>query len=130
MTDTTPNEDNTPNTNGAIPAHGGTLVNRALRGEMREAVREKAASLRQIILSPMNISDLELIATGAFSPLTGFMGQADYASVVSDMHLTNGLPWTIPVTLPVDAETANAIEEGQSLGDTGISLHNFKETGQ
>jgi len=112
VTDTT-NE--TATTNGSIPAHGGTLVNRVLRGEMREAMREMSAGLRQIVLSPMSVSDLELIATGVFSPLTGFMTQADYSSVVQDMHLTNGLPWTIPVTLPVDAEMAKGIEEGQSV---------------
>ncbi len=99
----------------AISPHGGTLVNRLLRGDMAQATREAAASMKTIVLSPMNVSDLELIAIGALSPLTGFMGQADYRSVVDDMHLTSGLPWTIPVTLPIDAETAATIQEGQSL---------------
>ncbi len=72
-------------------------------------------SLKEIILSPVSVSDLELIAVGALSPLTGFMGQADYRSVVHDMHLANGLPWTIPVTLPVDASEAESIQIGQSV---------------
>jgi sulfate adenylyltransferase len=63
----------------------------------------------------MNVSDVELLATGVISPLTGFMGEVDYKSVVHDMHLTNGLPWTIPVTLPVDSETAKDIQIGQSV---------------
>ncbi len=100
---------------GAIAPHGGTLINRRLRGEMAQATRELAKGLRQITLSPVNISDLELIATGAFSPLTGFMNRADYQNVVHNMHLASGLPWTIPVTLAVDEDTAGSIEVGQSV---------------
>jgi sulfate adenylyltransferase len=63
----------------------------------------------------MNISDLEMIAIGAYSPLTGFMKQADYNSVVHDMHLSNGLPWTVPVTLAVTEEQAADIDIGQTV---------------
>lgn len=111
--------DQTPPSNadyvGSIAPHGGTLVNRQLRGEMAESTRQMAATLKQVVLSPMNVSDLELIAVGALSPLTGFMAQADYRSVVQEMHLTNGLPWTIPVTLAVDADEAADIKVGQSI---------------
>ncbi|MBN1119705.1 MAG: sulfate adenylyltransferase [Anaerolineae bacterium] len=100
---------------GSIAPHGGTLINRLLRGDMAQSTREMAQSLARVVLSPMNISDLELIAVGALSPLTGFMGQADYKSVVDNMHLTNGLPWTIPVTLAVDEATADKIEVGQTV---------------
>jgi len=100
---------------GSIAPHGGTLVNRRLRGDMAASTREMAQNLKTILLSPMNVSDLELIAIGALSPLTGFMGQADYRSVVNDMHLMNGLPWTIPVTLPVDTGVADGIEIGESV---------------
>jgi sulfate adenylyltransferase len=113
--DDTANPDNGSTYVGSIAPHGGTLINRVLRGDMAEATRDMAKSLRTIMLAPMNISDLELIATGALSPLTGFMGRADYDSVVHDMHLSNGLPWTIPVTLPVEAEVAAEIEVGQSV---------------
>ncbi len=100
---------------GAIAPHGGTLINRYLRGDMADSTREMAKALKTIVLSPMNVSDVELIACGALSPLAGFMGQADYRKVVYDMHLSNGLPWTIPVTLAVDEETANGIEVGRTV---------------
>jgi sulfate adenylyltransferase len=63
----------------------------------------------------MAASDLEMIAVGAFSPLTGFMGQEDYDAVIDNMRLSNGLPWTVPVTLPVDDDTAAGLEEGQEI---------------
>lgn len=100
---------------GSIAPHGGTLVNRMLRGDMADATREMAKGLKTIVLSPMNVSDVELIAIGALSPLTGFMNEADYTSVVHNMRLANGLPWTLPVTLPVDRETADEIKVGQSV---------------
>src|SRR5574341_2505755 len=82
---------------------------------MAESTREMARKLKTIELSPMNLSDLELIAVGALSPLSGCMGEADYQSVRDHMHLSNGLPWTIPVTLAVDEDMANDIEIGKSV---------------
>jgi sulfate adenylyltransferase len=98
-----------------ILPHGGQLVNRLLRGEMRQAVRERAERLPKVNLNNMNLSDLELIATGAMSPLTGFMGQADYERVVREMRLSNNLLWSIPVTLPVDDDVAATVEAGQEI---------------
>jgi sulfate adenylyltransferase len=100
---------------GSIPPHGGQLVNRVLRGALREAALERAHSFPQIQLTRMAVSDLELIATGALSPLTGFMTRDDYDSVIDSMRLANGLPWTIPVTLPVDDELAAGLAEGQEV---------------
>ncbi len=97
------------------PPHGGQLVNRMLRGQMRQAVRERAENLHKINLNAMNLSDLELIAVGAMSPLAGFMGQADYERVVSEMRLSNNLLWSIPVTLAVDTDTADTITLGQEI---------------
>ena len=99
---------------GPLP-HGGTLVNRVLRGELRAAMQERAKSLRAVQLSPMAASDLELIAVGAFSPLTGFMGRADYERVVHEMRLASGLVWSVPVTLPVEADAAKALIEGTEI---------------
>ncbi len=100
---------------GAIAPHGGTLVDRVLRGASKEAALERAAALRKVSLNPTAVSDLELIAIGAFSPLTGFMARADYESVLEDMRLSNGLVWTIPITLPVSRETADELKEGEEI---------------
>ncbi len=115
----------------SIPPHGGTLVDRVLRGEMKAAVAERAINLPRVPLTPMAVSDLELVAIGAFSPLTGFMNQADYERVVDDMHLSNGLPWTIPVTLPLDDEVAAQVKPGQEValieGDRVLAVMEVQE---
>ena len=98
-----------------ILPHGGQLVNRMLRGEMRQAVQERAEQLPKIDLNNMNLSDLELISNGAMSPLTGFMGRADYERVVGEMRLSNNLLWSIPVSLPVSDDVAATIEIGQEI---------------
>jgi sulfate adenylyltransferase len=100
---------------GSIPPHGGQLVNRVLRGALREAALERAQSFPRVQLTKMAASDLEMIAVGAFSPLTGFMNQEEYNSVIDTMRLPNGLPWSIPVTLPVDEATAAELKEGQEV---------------
>jgi len=107
----------------AIAPHGGTLVDRVLRGEEREKGLRKARSLKKIALSSMAVSDLELIAVGAFSPLTGFMTQADYESVVGDMRLSSGLIWSIPITLPVSREVADNLHEGEAVALVEDSQH-------
>lgn len=98
-----------------IAAHGGILIDRLLTGDARQAAVERASGLERIILNDLNLADLEMIATGGLSPLTGFMGQADYTSVVHTMRLANGLPWTIPVTLAVSAEQGSRIQAGQTV---------------
>lgn len=106
----------------AIAPHGGTLIDRTLRGTLREAAIERAAHLPRLTLNAVNLSDLELIGNGAFSPLQGFMGEADYHSVVDEMYLPNGLPWTIPVTLAVTPDEAETVRIGQEVAlhdDTG-----------
>ena len=91
-----------------IKAHGGRLINRLADGTARESWLERAGSLPKILLNQREISDLDMIAVGAFSPLEGFMGPDDYHSVVDVMRLADGLPWTIPVTLAVtEAEAAD-----------------------
>jgi sulfate adenylyltransferase len=98
-----------------IAPHGGTLINRVLTGAAREAALERAHALPAIELDAWSLSDLELIATGAFSPLTGFFGEADYKSVVARTRLANNLPWSIPITLRVAT--------GTKLGDE-VALRN------
>lgn len=86
--------------------HGGRLVNRVLEGGSRDEWLTRAEKLPRVILNPRELSDVEMIATGAFSPLNGFMGERDYLNVLSECRLANDLPWTIPVTLAVtEAQT-------------------------
>ena len=98
-----------------IRPHGGVLVDRVLRGEVREAVHERAEQMTKIPLDRMGLSDLELIAIGALSPLTGFMRQANYDRCVAEMRLTSGVLWSIPVTLAVEKDLADRIQEGQEV---------------
>lgn len=95
-----------------IKPHGGRLVNRVLIQEEAEA---KARELKKIALNARTLSDLELLAVGAFSPLEGFMGRLDYEKVLYEMRLASGLPWTIPITLAVEAEEAKALKEGEDV---------------
>ena len=98
-----------------IRPHGGVLVDRVLRGEVRQAVHERAGQMVKVPLDSMGLSDLELIATGALSPLTGFMGKDEYERCVAEMRLTSGLVWAVPVTLAVDQDLADRIQLGQEV---------------
>jgi sulfate adenylyltransferase len=102
-----------------IPAHGGTLVQRICSPAQREQFLAQGETLPALTLSDREISDLEMIAIGGFSPLTGFLGSADYRQVVESMHLVNGLPWSIPITLSVTEEVAKGLKL-----DSTIRLNN------
>jgi sulfate adenylyltransferase len=87
------------------------------------ALAERAKSLPPVRLGLRALADLEMIAVGAFSPLTGFMTSADYEGVLRDMHLANGLPWSLPVTLSASSEDAKAWEGKQvALADEDGNL--------
>ena len=98
-----------------VEPHGGKLTPILLQGEELEQEKKKAADLPAVKMSSRETSDLIMMAMGAFSPLTGFMKQADYESVVETMHLENGLVWPIPITLSVSKEQANSIEKGDEI---------------
>jgi len=84
-------------TDRLIAPHGGALVDRT--GERPEDLD----ALERIPLTSRELSDLDMIASGALSPLEGFMGRADYERVVEEMHLVSGLPWALPVCLAVES---------------------------
>lgn len=92
-----------------MPPHGGTLVNRLVAGPKADALKKEAASLPRINLTHKQSCDLELIANGGYSPLTGFMGKSDFESVCTRMTLANGSVWAIPILLSVSKENAPKI---------------------
>ena len=98
-----------------IQPHGGRLIDRMANPAERERWLGQAPRLPKITLSRREISDLEMIAVGAFSPLEGFLGRADYESVVDKMRLANGLPWSIPVTIAVTEEEAKTLSAGSDI---------------
>ncbi|OXS52719.1 sulfate adenylyltransferase [Cohnella sp. CIP 111063] len=103
----------------AILPHGGTLINRVVEGQEREALLAQAADWVSIPVNAWTISDLDLIGVGAFSPLTGFMNEDDYLSVVNDMKLTSGAIWSIPITLAVSEDYAKKLSVGQKAALVG-----------
>jgi len=107
----------------SIKPHGGTLVNRVAEAGEREALLAEAKQLPVIPVNNWTISDLDLIGVGAFSPLTGFMTQEDYESVVENMRLASGLVWSIPITLAVEPELAARLGKGDRAalrGEDGV----------
>jgi sulfate adenylyltransferase len=98
-----------------IAPYGGTLVDRRVAAGEIDDVRSQAASLKQVDINSVALSDLYLIGVGAFSPLEGFMGSADYEAVVDRIQLANGLPWSIPITLPVSAAVADTLTVGETV---------------
>jgi len=102
-----------------IAPHGGRLVNRVPPQAEQAGLREQMAGKRAVTLGPREVSDLLMLGVGAFSPLEGFLTSADYHAVVREGRLASGLPWTIPVVLPVAEDIAKAIKVGEEVGLRG-----------
>jgi sulfate adenylyltransferase len=101
-----------------IQPHGGTLVNRIATGARKAELEAKAKDITTLTLEDRYGADIEMIAVGAFSPLTGFMGKADSESAIEHMKLTNGLAWGIPILLPVgDDYDSLSVGEEIALND-------------
>jgi sulfate adenylyltransferase len=112
---------------GAVP-HGGVLINAFASDVDVARLRTEAESLFLRELNAREASDVEMIAIGGYSPLSGFMGAADYKTVVDSMHLENGLPWTIPVTLSIGDEDKDNAKPGTRIalaweGDPIVVMH-------
>src|SRR4029453_282872 len=86
----------------ANPPHGGQLVNRELTGAARDEALREAKTLPAIDIHDFELSDLEMIASGAMSPLTGFLDKRDFDSVVENARLASGLVWSIPIVFAPD----------------------------
>lgn len=99
-----------------IEPHGGRLIDRVVHGAAKVELLDRAAKkMKRLKLTPQEVYDIELIATGAFSPLEGFMCKADYDSVVDMMRLENGLVWSLPVVLAADNKEADNLKEGEDI---------------
>jgi sulfate adenylyltransferase len=98
---------------GRLAPHGGTLVDRFAPPAEQERLRARAETLPHIELDLRERADLELIATGAASPLTGFLGSADYRRVLAELRLRDGTVWPLPLTLAVDPATRPALRVGR-----------------
>jgi sulfate adenylyltransferase len=106
-----------------IEPYGGTLVNLLVPAEEQAEWSSHARSLPRIQLSARNICDLELLATGGFSPVARFMGEADYRRVLAEMRLANGALFPIPITLAVPEETTGIKLDGEiALADSYNNL--------
>ncbi|WP_144864068.1 sulfate adenylyltransferase [Hyella patelloides] len=98
-----------------IAPHGGTLINRIVTEEQKAEFLAQADSLPKVQLDKRATSDLVMIAIGGFSPISGFMGEADYQGVVDDMRMADGTVWSVPVTLSVSEEVAAPLKEGSLI---------------
>lgn len=100
-----------------ISPYGGKLIDLVVDGEERQELLERSSRLPSVQISQRALCDLELLATGAFSPLDRFMGKADYDRVLTEMRLTDGTLFPIPVTLPVDEDSLPSWGEQITLSD-------------
>jgi sulfate adenylyltransferase len=105
-----------------VTPHGGVLVDQIVTGAAAEALAARAASLPRIVLDAREQADVELIATGAASPIRGFLGKADYERVVAELRLADGTVWPLPLTLAVDDETRRQLGDAAALHDASGRL--------
>jgi len=96
-------------------AHGGSLVNLMVDEQRAELLKETAKDLPDVVLNDRQLCDLELLATGGFSPLEGFMVRPDYEAVLDRMRLQDQTLWPVPVCLDVSESVAVNLEGGQSV---------------
>ena len=101
-----------------ISPYGGKLVDLMVPASELAAAKAYASTLPSIQISARAVCDLEMLATGAFSPLDRFMGEADFRRVLTEMRLANGALMPIPITLPVRAEDGLTIGQDVALRDS------------
>ncbi len=107
-----------PTLSTLIPPYSGSLVNLVPSPEEREELRSRVVALRSIQISDRSVCDLELMATGGFSPVDRFMSESDYRSVLGGMRLANGCLFPVPIILPIDAAVKPQLDEQIVLRDS------------
>ena len=99
-----------------VPPHGGQPLKPLLAFDaVRAAEIARAQGLKTVALTSREVSDLHMFAMGAYSPLPGFMGHDDWRSCCVDMRVENKMFWPIPITLPVDGDTADGLSVGEDV---------------
>ena len=98
-----------------IPPYGGTLLPLLADAERAAAIRAEARELSSLDLDWRQICQLELLLTGALSPLTGYMGRAEMSAVLSGLRLVDGRFWPLPVMLAVPEQAARGLSPGQTV---------------
>jgi sulfate adenylyltransferase len=105
---------NTQSQSHLIAPHGGELINLLLKPEYAAETKAESRDFPSWDLTPRQICDLEMLLNGGFSPLTGFMNKADYESVCSNMRLSSGLLWPMPITLDITEAFAKTLQPGST----------------
>ncbi len=99
-----------------IRPHGSDeLMTLLLEGDALAAEQTRAAEMPQVSITSRETGDLIMLGIGGFTPLTGFMGKADWQGVCADMKMANGIFWPIPITMSVDQETADSLNDGDEI---------------
>ncbi len=106
-----------------IEPHGGKLVNLVVDEDEIKEILQNSENFKKIPIPDYKLRDVENIATGLFSPLTGFMKEKDYIRVIDKMRLSNDLIWTIPITLPIDESSFKNIKNGETILLTDFNGH-------
>ena len=103
------------NTEFFIKPHGGRLVSLLVDPDKAEVLKTESPQYPSLTLTQRQVCDLELLMNGAFSPVTGFMNQADYEAVVDNMRLADGTVWPVPIVLDVDEAFAGKLQKGAKI---------------
>src|SRR4051812_12579504 len=114
-------EDSTETTTLIAP-YGGSLVNLVSTVEDQEQALSRASRLPIVQLTPRSLCDLELLSTGAFSPLSRFLGERDYRRVLGEMRLADGTLFPIPITLSIKPESWLKLDGEIALADDRNNL--------
>jgi sulfate adenylyltransferase len=118
---------------GLVKPHGADALKiLLLEGNALAEARTRAAGLPQVRLASREVGDLIMLGIGGFTPLDGFMGEADWRGVCDDMQLASGLFWPIPITLSTDTGTADGLAIGGEValvdGESGELMGTMRVT--
>ena len=98
-----------------IEPHGGTLCELLVKEDIKSQLQKESLTFKSLTLNDRQLCDIEMLLNGGFSPLTGFLGQSDYESVLKNNRLSDGTVWPIPITLDVLEEFSKELNAGEKV---------------